>query len=230
MSGRKTATLADALILLRSRRSGDRAHAVDLIGRKGEVGALPAILDRLHDRAGEVRMRALEALERFPDVPLAHFMTALSDKDRLVRIQAAEALATRSDPRAVRHLRKALSDPDHLVRSYVAAAIGSLGTPADRRMLRRHLSSETSDVARLGLLEGLWLLKDRTVFDQALALLDSNDYRVRCATAAAMAATFLSETTRGRIRGALKARLVREKVLSVREALDRAVSAVSRSR
>jgi HEAT repeat protein len=165
----------------------------------------------------------------FPAADPQYLLDALTDRDELVRIQAAESIGIRKERRALVRLRKALSDRSALVRSYAAAAIGAIGDQADRPLLRRRLAREKSDAARVGLLEGLWLLKDRAVLDEALRLLDSNDYRVRCAAAHALAGTFVLSRNRDRIRAALRSRLGRENAKAVREALENAIRAVARS-
>jgi HEAT repeat protein len=182
------------------------------------------------DRSAEVRFRVIEALTMFPATDPQYLLDALQDRDELVRVQAAESIAIRKERRALGRLRKALADRSDLVRSYAAAAIGALGDDADRPLLRRRLAREKSETARVGFLEGLWLLKDGAVLDEAIRLLDSDDYRIRCAAAHALAGTFVSARTRDRIREALRSRLRRENAMAVREALDKAIRAVPGSR
>lgn len=231
MTSRKTVrgAMPDLMRLSKSRLAVDRSLAVEGLGHVGSPEALQIIVERTHDRSGEVRARAIEVLSKFPGIEPRYFIEALSDRDELVRIQAIESISVRKEARAIRQLRKSLTDPSDLVRSYAAAAIGALGVQADRTLLRKVLAQEKSDAARLGLLEGLWLANDRTAINDAFRLLDSDDHRVRCAAAEAMARTFTTAETRDRIRTALRARLTIETTVSAREALKRTLALVSRS-
>jgi hypothetical protein len=51
------------------------------------------------------------------------------------------------------------------------AALGRVSTQGDRKRLRARLAQDSSDTARLGCLEGLWLLGYKTVLESVLALL-----------------------------------------------------------
>lgn len=164
-------------------------------------------------------MRVVEAIGKLTNGRHKGLAAALQDSDELVRLQAAESIAAQADRRTVSTLRIALGDDSALVRSYAAAAIGRTGTRADRALLRTRLRRESSDAGRLGFLEGLWLLGDRTVLGSAMKLLNSQDYRVRCATARALCGTFRDPQTQDAIMRALRARLGRELTNAVRQAL-----------
>ncbi|HMK15912.1 MAG TPA: HEAT repeat domain-containing protein, partial [Methanomicrobiales archaeon] len=58
-----------------------------------------------------------------------HLIKALSDKDEMVRSQAARALGEMRDPKAVDHLIRALKDRHKLVRAEAAEALGRIGDP-----------------------------------------------------------------------------------------------------
>ncbi len=107
----------------------------------------------------------------------------LNDRNELVRVTVAEALETIGDRQALPALRKALRDRSPLVRSYVATAIGSLGDMRDVPRLRRAAQSDKSEMARVGIYHGLYLLEQHEVISSLLQLLQSRWYRVRCATA-----------------------------------------------
>ena len=209
---------------LTSKSSFVRAQAAERIGLSGDPRGISSLEQRLTDRSSEVRMRAVEALGRLTNGSHKALATALQDADELVRLQAAESIAARADRRTVSTLRVALGDASALVRSYAAAALGRVGTRADRALLRTRLRRETSDAARLGFLEGLWLLGDRTVLGSAIGLLDSHDYRVRCATARALGGTLRNLRTQDAINAALQARLRRERTNAVRQALVESLS------
>ena len=179
------------------------------------------------DRSPEVRMRAIEALGRLTRGRHPALERALGDRDELVRVQAAESIDRGVDRRTVSALRNALDDGSPLVRGYAAAALGRVGSRLDRTRLRAQLRSETSDAARLGLLEGLWLLGDRTVLESVVRLLNSRDYRVRCATARALGWTFNNARSRLRFVDALRDRLSRERTRAARRALADALAVLT---
>jgi HEAT repeat protein len=208
-----------SLSQLTSRSAFTRAEAAERIGLAGKRDAVPHLVDHLADRSAEVRMRVVEALGRLTAGKHEALIAALRDSDELVRLQAAESIGKSTNQRSLAALRGALTDDSELVRSYVAAAIGRVGTRADRVLLRKQVTRERSDAARLGLFEGLWQLGDRTALESAIELLDSDDYRVRCATARALGVTFGSPETRNKVRAALRERLKRERAAVVRDAL-----------
>lgn len=208
----------------------ERAEAAERLGAMGCAAAIPLLRNRLADKSAEVRMRVVEALGRLPGTPTEIFIEALTDRDKLVRICAAEAMDAPRSRRAAAVLRQRLQDPSTLVRSYAAAALGRVGFRSDRSLLRKKLDLESSDVARLGLFEGLWQLRDRSALDGALQLLNSADYRVRCATAKALGTTFFSLRNRRRITVALRKRLGSDTAPAVRQALLSTLNNVERSR
>jgi HEAT repeat protein len=209
-----------------SKSSFVRAQAAERIGLASDPRAIPRLEKCLTDRSPEVRMRAVEALGKLTSGRHQALATALKDTDELVRLQAAESIGARADGRTVSALRVAVRDDSALVRSYAAAALGRAGTRADRALLRTRVRRESSDAARLGFLEGLWLLGDRAVLGSAIQLLNSHDYRVRCATARALGGTFSNSQTQGPIITALRGRLRRERTSAVREALVDSLSTV----
>ena len=178
------------------------------------------------DRSAEVRMRVVEALGTLTSGTHGALASALTDTDELVRLQAAESIEKRAGVRTLSTLRLALRDPSPLVRSYVAAAIGRAGAKRDRALLRARARSESSDTARLGFYEGLWLLGGRNVLIRAMRLLNSRDYRVRSATARALATTFRTHHTQHAIIVSLRNRLRRERTNAVRQALSESLHAL----
>lgn len=215
---------------LSSKSAFVRAQAAERIGLAGDRGGIPYLEQRLADRSPEVRMRAVEALGKLTRGRHDALKSALRDTDELVRVQAAESIGPGADHPTASALRTALGDTSALVRSYVAAALGRIGAGGDRRRLRACLRGESSDTARLGLLEGLWLLGDQTVLEAVIALLNSRDYRVRCATARALGGTFNDAHVRDEIIAALRDRLPRERTNAARQALQDSLSILVRAK
>jgi HEAT repeat protein len=206
-----------------------RAQTAERIGLRGDPADIGRLEDYLKDQSAEVRMRAVEALGKLTAGRHQALRGALTDTDELVRLQAAESIGVHAGRRTVSALRQALGDRSALVRSYAAAALGRAGTRGDRALLRTAVRRESSDAARLGFLEGVWLLGDRTVLTLTIKLLNSRDYRVRGATARALTGTFSNLETREGIIAALQARLRSERTNAVRQALTDSLSTIAQS-
>jgi HEAT repeat protein len=215
---RRTENVDSLARRLASQAPADRADAVEKLGALGGPVVSDLLRRSVRDRSPEVRMRAIEAWGRIGG-NCEVLIDALVDRDELVRVAAAESLDAPGSRKAARALRKTLRDRSALVRSYAATALGRTGFQSDRVRLRHSLSRERSDGVRLGILEGLWLLGDRKAFDEALQLVNSSDYRVRCATAGALAGTFLSRRTRPLIVASLVKRFDVEETRAVRSTI-----------
>ena len=162
-----------------------RVTAAESLGTLRNKKGASHLLSKLKDSNGEVRMRAAESLGTLLEDgnsprPL---IKLLQDTDELVKIAAAEALGRIGDRKALPALRKAINDPSPLVRSYVAEAVGKLGSGRDVERLEKLSEKETSGAAKVGLYQALYMLGRRAVLNNLVELLQSDDYKVRCATA-----------------------------------------------
>lgn len=198
-----------------------RVAAAESLGLRRNQNAIPHLLKVLMDRSYEVRLRAAESLgELISDQksPPA-LVRLLADRHALVRITAAEELEEIGDRKALPKLRQVLNDPDGLVRAYVAEAIGALGGKRDIRVLENRLQGEKSPRAKVGLLHGLYRLGEREYFPAFLKLLESKNYRVRCAVANTLPRMDLDNSAIPQARSALRHALSRETTLAAREAI-----------
>lgn len=206
---------------LRDRIELVRVAAAEALGSRADQRAIPHLLKALADRDYEVRLTAAESLgdlisdQKSPPA----LVRLLEDRDALVRITAAEELEEIGDRRALPKLRQVLNDPDGLVRSYVAGAIGALGGKRDIRVLEHRLQVERSPQAKVGLLHGLYRLGKREYFPAFLKLLESKNYRVRCAVANTLPMMDLDKSAIPEARSALRRALSRETTLAAREAI-----------
>jgi len=209
-------------------RDGDtavrEAAAVEMRFRT-QGPAKEALQSALQDRSPLVRRAAAESLgvncrgsRRAPSM----LIRLLVDPHPLVRLEAAESLGYIGDRRALPKIWAAARDGHPLVRSYAAAAIGGLGRRPDRNRLERALKTERSDTARLGFYDALYRLGDKDRLFDVIALLRSQDYRVRCA-AARTVSNFVNRTNRGLILSALRLALTAEHSIPAREALREGV-------
>lgn len=166
-----------------------RRVALEALTRMQAPRLSPILIDALSDRCWEVRVAAVEGLGRTLVVPqdrTRQLTKLLSDSSKLVRTEAAQALGTIGDRKALPRLRAALIDDSPLVRRYIAEAIGRLGTLKDRAILSAVLKTERSTCAKVGLWHGLYLLGARDVLPNLISLLNSANYIIRSATALAL--------------------------------------------
>jgi cyclophilin family peptidyl-prolyl cis-trans isomerase/HEAT repeat protein len=101
--------------------------------RARQPSTVPAVASQLRSPDADVRWQAANALARIrenlaPAVPA--LLTALEDKEPMVRANAARALGVAKDGRALEPLLKLLSDPDERV---AASAINALGALAEAK-------------------------------------------------------------------------------------------------
>ena len=148
----------------------------------------------------------------------------LRDADELVRIEVCEALANIGDPQAIPALRKALRDTSPLVRSYAAAAIGVLGSKNDIPTLETQLRNEFSDAAKVGLYHGLFKLGKLDMLVGLSGLLQSSDYRVRCAVANTLCEVVADQDSARIILPELRKALSLESTVAAQEAIENSLT------
>jgi len=166
-----------------------RQAAADCLGRLEVAEAVPALLARLQDASSDVRCSVAEALGSILDSSgkcPPELVALLSDEDEFCRLISVESIGMIGDRKVLDELWMRMDDTEPLVRRNLAAVIGELGRRSDRPRLRRLLKEETAEVARAGILEGLYELGETTVFPQLLQLLESDDYLVQCFVANAL--------------------------------------------
>jgi len=171
-----------------------RWSAALVLGEREEKEAVGPLISELSDHFSEVRMYAAEALgillqdeEKCPPALIKN----LKDPDELVRIEVAESIGAIGDQKALPALWKVIHDRSPLVRSYVAVAIGRLGSRADITRLEREMRNEKNDTVKIGYYQALYILGKHEILPAILKLLESRDYRVRCATARTLCSDFI---------------------------------------
>jgi HEAT repeat protein len=132
-----------------------RMLAVDLLGEIGDPSAVPALL------------------------------TALADKDGMLRRAAANALGHIGSPETISPLVNALKDIDANVRATAASALGELGDSQTVEALVSALQDANWEV-RVAVLEALGRLKDARALESMLACLNDADKEVRHQAAEAL--------------------------------------------
>jgi HEAT repeat protein len=167
-----------------------------------------ALLDGLSDRSWEVRVAALEGLERV--LARTHrcpsqVRSLLRDPNRLVRTQTAELLGVIGDRQMLPGLIILLRDRFPLVRRYAAEAIGRLRPARGRLLLEGRLTKERSANARVGLYHGLYLRGTRDSLPKLISMLTNPNYLIRSAVAAS-----LQDTSRYQTDARLAERAIRD--------------------
>ena len=206
-----------------------RAAAAECLGAIGRTEAVTPLCHALTDHFSEVRGAAAESLgillTEKKDCPGA-LARKISDPDTLVRLQVAEALGLIGDKRTLPRLWKSLRDRSPLVRRYVCSAIGQLGDQADLRRLKRELKSERNDMTKLGYFDAIYSLGDRGIFPALLALLESKDYRVRCAVANTLSGEFVNSSNSKTVLAILRKALKDESTVAARSTLEASIRTI----
>lgn len=189
---------------LRSDNAETRAAAVHAIGLLGEPSNVTLLAGSLQDVDPIVRRAALGAL---------------SDSEGGVDF--------------VTEMIACLDDGDDEVRASAARAIGIVGSSDQRALLELRLSAESSEIGRIGLLEGLYGLTGESRYIDAMVdrlSADSGSVRSYASVALSRIAT---RDTAGELGAALEAAVERETDLDVRALMKDAVDdirATSRER
>jgi HEAT repeat protein len=159
---------------LRAPLAAVRAHAAVTLGQRGDLAAVPPLIEALADPEPRVRWEAARALGLLRDrraVP--PLVKSLRDDQRNVRMYAAYALGEIKDPSAADNLIGAMNDPDGNVRDQVAWALRELKTSEARQVIVSLIADDATDAAQLG-----WILQGferRPVVDDVCRLLGSSD-------------------------------------------------------
>ena len=208
-----------------------RVTSAEALGRMRDRGAVSALTTKLIDPNSEVRFRVTESLglilsgsKRIPRSLTRRFQ----DADELVRIAAAESAILIGDRDVVPMLRKAINDPSALVRSYFAEALGRLGNKKEVAKLEKKLQNEPSEIAKVGISLALFLLGRHKFLEDLLSLLESRDYRVRCATANAVSQIYTSELDARTVVSSLRRALRSETTVAARSSIRSSLASLRR--
>ena len=140
-------------VLDRAEHLNARVWAAQILGRIGDARATWPLVERLHDRAEQLRLSAANALAELRDgravPPLIGVV--LRDPVAAVRAQAARALGQLGDERALPLLIASLGDPDYWMRFRALEAIEALA-PADTAPVETALADANPEVRRRAVL------------------------------------------------------------------------------
>jgi HEAT repeat protein len=128
-----------------------RQYLALVLGRLGNRGATPVLIDALKDPAVETRIYVLLALMELRDpAAVPAILEAASDREKDVRKTALYALGQIRDPGAVPVLASALEDPVADIRYNAALALAQYGDQRAAPVLREML-----DRSRLSAVPGM---------------------------------------------------------------------------
>jgi HEAT repeat protein len=155
-------------------------HATKL-DKKWAALAVPRLINLLGDEGqsnrGVVRYGAIEALGRMGPGASDSLIEALENKNRLVRMGAADALGHLRDARAVEPLVKLLHDPDHEVGSDAGVQLGNIGEPSINCLLAA--LTEDDVLVRCWSASALGRIRDRRVVQPVGRMLFDPEQSVR---------------------------------------------------
>ncbi|HKV38809.1 MAG TPA: HEAT repeat domain-containing protein [Blastocatellia bacterium] len=208
-----------------------RVAAAAQLGNFRMARTASALNAALSDPNYEVRMTAVKSLSGLLTGGRAtpEMLRLLKDRNELVRIEASEALVRVGDRRALVPLWAAISDRSPLVRSYVAAAIGQLGRRPDLVALEQQLEREPSDTVRVGILGALLSRGRKNGLGGLLALLESPDYRVRCAAANTLSHISVDNEMLTAAQSALREALLKESTVAGKSSLSSSIRAIRKA-
>ncbi len=140
-------------VLDRSDSLNARVWAAQILGRLADRRATWPLVERLHDRAEQLRLSAANALAELGDAAAVPALigVVLRDPVAAVRAQAARALGELGDERALPLLIASLGDPDYWMRFRALEAIEALA-PTDTSSIETALGDANPEVRRRAVL------------------------------------------------------------------------------
>ncbi|MGO8995902.1 MAG: HEAT repeat domain-containing protein [Polyangiaceae bacterium] len=215
------ATTSDAAFLRRALSNGDlraRRHAVEALSSVGDVHAAETVAFALADEEAEVVLAAVRALGRLGRAePLVALLGAARDPTTVAA--ALRALAEADRDRALEAAQPLVRSPDAGIASAAVEALGTLRGAARDDALFAALEHGDTEVVKLALSE-LGRAVDARALNRIGMALDHIARDVR-----RLAAELLGQDGSIAAHGLLRARLEREKDVSVRVAIASALSA-----
>jgi len=170
----------------------------------------------LDDKNTLVKSQALESLMLVGNKKhLNKVLPLLDDDDEIVRICAIECIGELGKKKAGKLVVKHLDDPYDAARRSAGIIIGESGDKTLIEFLEKRLTKEKSDLAKVGLLEGLYLLGQEKRLKEILKLFDSPRYHVRCSLANSLY-LLVNGKNKKIIKESLRTALSKEKTVAAR--------------
>lgn len=165
--------------------------------------ALSVALRLLNDSNWATRAAAVSCVGALGDLSRVPEITRyMEDEERLVRIASIEAVVALGsvDEVGFARLLKRLEDESETVRAYAEWALGRLGNARAAAELSLRLDSEESDVARAGILEGVYRLSKLACYLELLkGVLSCQDPEARAFASNSLVGVASGENVQGLI-------------------------------
>jgi HEAT repeat protein len=167
-----------------SQRAQGIQHIAQL-DKKWATLALPRLIKLLGDESraqlgnmtSQNRIHAIAALAQMGPWVSEQVIEALDDKNRLVRMGAADVLANLREPRAIDPLIKLLRDPDQEVAGHAWQPLSAIGEPSIQRLLE--VASDENAFVRSCAANALARIREPNVVQPVARLLFDPDEHVR---------------------------------------------------
>jgi HEAT repeat protein len=182
------------------------------------------ILIKLRNRDYSVRKDALKIVEETGNIEyFTEVIRLLNDKNEIIRADAVQTLFFLSKEKSLKYLIEKLDDKHRFVRSAAATFIGEVGDKSAIKDLENALCRERSNTAKVGILEGLYLLGQRKRLHELLLLLKSKKYQVRCAVVETVKYLILEDADRKYVITKFETALKNEPTIAVQSSIKAAL-------
>jgi HEAT repeat protein len=163
--------------------------ALSGLRRTGDKTALPCYLDAVASTDATLRAQGVGGLGelRSPDLFPALRQLLKKEKDPLIGLSIAHALAAAGDKDGFAYLQKKLSDKEEQVRDSVVGLLGAVEDPKVVPLLRGAFVADPSATVRTTAAASLAHFKDPSGLTLLREALDDIDFRVRLGVAIALA-------------------------------------------
>lgn len=180
----------------------------------------------LNDKSNFVRSQALESLMLVGKKKyLKYILPLLDDKDEVVRADAIECIGILGGKKAATYLINSLDDRCDMVRMYAGTVIGECKDKSFIKYLEKRLEKERSNLAKVGLLDGLYLLGQEEKLENLLQLFKSRRYHVRCSVANILQA-LVNKKNKKRIKESLLRALSKEDTVAAKSSIENALNSM----
>lgn len=187
----------------------------NLVSKEG----VDLLSDLLCDKEALVRSAAINSFRQIGRKKyVSKILPLLNDNSLFVRIDAVECLAELGGKNSMKFLLPYINDRSEVVRMYIGTCLGEIGSRSVIKKIEEVVKNEHSNLAKAGLLHGLYLLGKKERLAEILALLKCKRYRVRCSVANGLA-NLLCKENKKVIKEALSKALKNEDTIAVKSSL-----------
>ena len=186
-AGKITASTKDRpalLAVLADPEPAIRLAAVKLLQTSNDDTIIPYLVEHFADTDSAVRILVIQTVTAFGETARSalnaatgHLLTALASGESQLRLAALQGLALGGNQETIPEIINLFDDPDSELAAGAMDAAASFGLVASP-YLTKALSNEYPEI-RIGVIEVLQRIDDKTLIGEILALLDDTDEGVR---------------------------------------------------